>query len=146
MVLPYLTDPLISGIGPRAHLEEHGLKVVRDMPGVGNFLVSNEESYFKHSNRKDRQQDHFSVPLGYFIPMSHSLLRIESTLGFLKEFLKYLITGKGLILGPVPEVLLFAKSDLLNDNTSKSNAFPRQSDSSNPDNLPDIEIMPVSPL
>jgi hypothetical protein len=33
-----------SGIGPRQHLEEHGIEVVLDMPGVGSELVC--YSYF----------------------------------------------------------------------------------------------------
>ena len=31
--------PLVSGIGPQKHLEEHGIEVVRDLPGVGSELV-----------------------------------------------------------------------------------------------------------
>lgn len=29
-----------SGIGPREHLEDCGVEVVRDLPGVGSNLVS----------------------------------------------------------------------------------------------------------
>jgi hypothetical protein len=77
--------------------------------------------------------------------MAHSLLRIQSPLSFLVEFAKYIFGGKGLVLSPVPEIVLFANTRLLN-NESATRASPNQLDSSNPANLPDIEIMPVCSL
>ncbi len=76
--------------------------------------------------------------------MSHSLLRIESGLAFLAEFFKYMFMGKGLILSPIPEIILFANTSLLEDKTCVTKATSKQLDPEVPDNLPDIEIMPVS--
>jgi len=47
-----------SGIGPAAHLQEHGIPVVADLPGVGQNL-----------------QDHLQLPVVYFPrePMDHTL-------------------------------------------------------------------------
>jgi len=118
---------MLSGIGPRSHLEECGIKVIKDLPGVGNHL-----------------QDHFSVSLGYFIPMSDSLVRITSAFTFLKEMVRYLITGNGLILNPVPEIIMFGNSKLLDETTGKFGGTPIQRDAWNADNLPDFEIQPIA--
>lgn len=42
---------LRSGIGPKAHLEEKGIWVRRDLPGVGSYLVSIPDSHLH--NRRD---------------------------------------------------------------------------------------------
>ncbi|KAI0394621.1 GMC oxidoreductase [Xylariaceae sp. FL0594] len=34
---------MLSGIGPAAHLREHNITVVRDLPGVGEHLMDNQE-------------------------------------------------------------------------------------------------------
>ena len=39
---------LTSGIGPRAYLEEQGIDVIFDSPGVGTQLVSSSPSRIQH--------------------------------------------------------------------------------------------------
>ena len=58
------------------------------------------------------------------------------------EIILYLLFGTGFLLGPMLELSIFAKSRLLNDK-SEQKTTPKDRDASLPENLPDIEIMPV---
>jgi len=117
----------LSGIGPRDHLESLGIPVVKDLPAVGlNF------------------QDHFSVPIVFNIPMEDSFVRLERRPQvFLVELFRYLTSGTGLLLSPVVELDVFAKSDLLDDQ-SRLEASAAKVDARDPKNIPDIEIIPIA--
>ena len=43
---------MLSGIGPRAHLESMGIDVVADLPGVGQNLQDHLEVYIQHASLK----------------------------------------------------------------------------------------------
>jgi len=43
---------LLSGVGPAGHLAEHGLKVVADLPGVGQNLQDHIEVYVQYKSRE----------------------------------------------------------------------------------------------
>ncbi|KAG1763119.1 alcohol oxidase, partial [Suillus occidentalis] len=86
---------LLSGIGPKDHISKHGIKVIKDLPGVGHHL-----------------QDHAGVTVTYKVPLSDSFHSLESSLTrALTEFLNYLIRGRGLFTYPTMQVAVFAKSD-----------------------------------
>ena len=53
---------MLSGVGPAAHLKEHGIEVVHDLPGVGENL-----------------QDHFGIDIVAEL-MATSLISITSSL------------------------------------------------------------------
>ena len=43
---------MLSGIGPASHLQEHGLEVVADRPGVGGNLQDHLEVYFQMKSKQ----------------------------------------------------------------------------------------------
>ncbi|WP_281708857.1 choline dehydrogenase [Phaeobacter italicus] len=43
---------MLSGIGPAAHLAEHGIEVVADRPGVGQNLQDHLEFYFQYASKQ----------------------------------------------------------------------------------------------
>lgn len=112
---------LLSGIGPKDHISKHGIKVIKDLPGVGHHL-----------------QDHAGVTITYKVPLSDSFHSLESSLTrALTEFLNYLIRGRGLFTYPSLQVSVFAKSDDLASQGEPS------IDHTNREAFPDIEIMPI---
>jgi len=59
------------------------------------------------------------------------------------EFVKYMLTGRGLFLLPSSQIAIFCRSALLDDDMRNVVQHPSQTDSHDPDNIPDIEIMPI---
>jgi choline dehydrogenase-like flavoprotein len=52
---------MLSGIGPGAHLAEHGIAVARDLPGVGQNLEDHVDYIFTYRTRSDT--DTFGISL-----------------------------------------------------------------------------------
>ncbi|MGB9402109.1 MAG: choline dehydrogenase [Candidatus Acidiferrales bacterium] len=73
---------LLSGIGAAKHLEETGIEIVHDLPGVGENL-----------------QDHLFLPVAFECKRSVSLARAES----LPNFLHYAALRRGMLTSNVAE-------------------------------------------
>lgn len=118
---------------------------MKNLPGVGNHLVRPFlfVYLFPLTSCPIHQQDHIAVPLQYRVPMKDSIVKLQlQPWIIIKEIILYLLFGTGLLLAPVLELSIFAHSRLLN-NKFEQNAAPKERDASLPENLPDIEIMPV---
>ncbi|TBU36546.1 alcohol oxidase [Dichomitus squalens] len=116
---------MCSGIGPKEHLSEKGVPVIRDVPAVGAYL-----------------QDHIGVPLTYEVPLSESLHQLEANpLKALQEFIKYLLTGRGMLSHPFQEASAFVPTWLLKDDCSLPIVDLRELDATVPENRADLELM-----
>lgn len=85
---------MLSGLGPAAELQQLGIPVVRDLPGVGANL-----------------QDHFIVPMMWRLKAGSPSLNHRLAgwrLGW--ELLRYLTTRRGAMSMPAAEVGVFARS------------------------------------
>jgi choline dehydrogenase len=84
---------MLSGIGPAAHLAEHGLPVVADRPGVGANLQDHMEIYLQYASRQ---------PITLY---RHWNLWGKATIGA-----QWLLTGRGLGASNQFEACAFIRS------------------------------------
>ncbi|KAJ3990321.1 GMC oxidoreductase [Lentinula detonsa] len=124
---------LLSGIGPKEHLEQFHIPVLKELPGVGQHL-----------------QDHISVPLLYKVPLEDAVegVLMGSPLRAVTEFLKYAVLGKGLLSQQVQQYNITLPSTLLDENSRiPPETSEAQLNAHDPRNIPDIEVMflPVNP-
>ena len=80
---------LLSGVGPAEQLEQLGIPVAADLPGVGENL-----------------QDHLSVGVSYFCTQPVSLASIET----LSNLMKFMIRRNGPLTSNIAEAGAFVKS------------------------------------
>jgi len=86
---------LLSGVGPAAHLREHGIDVVADRPGVGSNL-----------------QDHLQLRLIYKVDGITTLNeRYHSRIGFAGMLAEYALLRRGPLTMAPSQLGLFTRSD-----------------------------------
>ncbi|KAJ7814628.1 hypothetical protein B0H14DRAFT_2850022 [Mycena olivaceomarginata] len=118
---------MLSGVGPAAELQKHGIPVVRDLPGVGANLVDHPvvDMYLK-----DKKNDSVKILRPTSIP---------AVVRFLAEFVKYQVSGTGMLATNFGESAAFVRSD---DSTLFPPAeFPEKlEDSTSGPASPDLEL------
>lgn len=139
---------IISGVGPADHLKDLGIPVVRDMSGVGSTLVSPAQSPdappLIYRNRC--QQDHIGTHVDFHCPMNHSLLALLKSFRMLIiQLWHYFIHGTGWLITPLVQLCILTQASLITDAANVRPLTAQETDSSLPENVPDIEIMVVSP-
>ncbi|MBU6393019.1 MAG: choline dehydrogenase [Sphingomonadales bacterium] len=85
---------MLSGIGPAAHLQEHGIAVLHDLPGVGKGL-----------------QDHLAAHVKYRSTKPYSMLRYLNPLRGALAMGQYVLLRSGPLADPGMSVACFVKSD-----------------------------------
>jgi choline dehydrogenase len=80
---------MLSGIGPAKHLEQHGIGVAHDLPGVGENL-----------------QDHLFLPVAFESKRAVSLANAES----LRSMLKYFLFRRGMLTSCIAEAGAFLRT------------------------------------
>ncbi|KAF7864108.1 hypothetical protein EAF04_007073 [Stromatinia cepivora] len=129
-------------LGPREHLEEHNIKVIHDLPGVGSNLT-----------------DHPSIPVAWEVPIEESITRVVvSPLKAVVELGKYLLFGTGIMSFPSQTLSFFIRSKSLNEDATgplikqfPSSDTPESAKTkienihftNSEDLIPDIELMPL---
>ncbi|KAL8929677.1 MAG: hypothetical protein Q9172_000356 [Xanthocarpia lactea] len=122
---------MLSGIGPRQHLEQHEIEVVRDLPGVGSELT-----------------DHTAIPVAWEVPITASLAHLATSpfKGAL-EFFRYIFFRKGMLSLPIQVLSLFVRNSSLENETSTLIGGTEGNEKDGPaleTRLPDIEVMPLA--
>ncbi|KAL1895434.1 hypothetical protein Sste5346_005240 [Sporothrix stenoceras] len=118
---------MLSGLGPRAHLQEKGIPCVRDLPAVGAHL-----------------SDHFAIPLMIEMPAQDTLhALVEKPMVGLRSFVEYLWKGSGMISMPSNATTIFARTTAMDEATYKTSNTAAANDAAKPSNVPDVEVMVI---
>ena len=117
----------LSGIGPAALVERHGIKLKRDLPGVGAAFA-----------------DHQAIPVGIEVPWDQTLQYLEkSPLHAIWHLLRYATTGGGWMGSSSTHEAIWLNSERLDPETWTLRAPESDPgrDPADPKNIPDFEIM-----
>ncbi|QXI20157.1 GMC family oxidoreductase N-terminal domain-containing protein [Pseudomonas iranensis] len=85
---------MLSGVGPKEHLQEHGIAVVKDLPGVGENLHDHAYVHFLNQVSPEMSINH-QIQGWWLIP----------------HVLQYVGVRKGLLTSAAAQVVSFTKSD-----------------------------------
>lgn len=144
------TGAFASGIGPKEHLENTGIEVVRDTRGVGANLVSSELLDAAHANSRCfriSQQDHIFVRTVYNCPLPDSLwYMIIRPWVLFRELYNYLRHGTGWLLCTSVETEIFGMASLIDVDGRPTSVAAQDKDPFNPNNRPDFAVMTVGSI
>ncbi len=93
---------MLSGIGPKKHLKDHQISVIKDLPGVGQNL-----------------QDHLTVNISYKINKLKTFSELMKPLGMVKNLFEFFTQQRGLMTYPASDIGVFFKT---NDTVETPNA------------------------
>lgn len=112
---------MVSGIGPRGHLQHHNVSVISDLPGVGKGM-----------------QDHPFFGPSYRVGVGTMTRPATNPLYLVEEYLRWAILHEGLLSNPVADFIAFEKiPDELRLGFSKGT---RQNLSYFPRDWPEVEV------
>ncbi|KAF7971702.1 hypothetical protein HWV62_20164 [Athelia sp. TMB] len=83
----------LSGIGPADELTQHGIKVIKDLPGVGANL-----------------QDHLLIPMTVNCSEGYGLNYLKNPKGGLSLFLQWLVLGNGMLASNLAESVAWVRA------------------------------------
>ncbi|RYP56150.1 hypothetical protein DL771_012095 [Monosporascus sp. 5C6A] len=116
----------LSGIGPAVLLEEHGILVRRNLPGVGNSL-----------------SDHSAFPVFIDVAAHDTLYEVaKSPFQALKQFLLFAAFGSGWLKSSIDRGIFLNTAHIDPSNMTVSGGESAL-DASKVENIPDVEIMIV---
>lgn len=116
----------LSGIGPQKQLDDLGIAVSKDLPGVGTHLG-----------------DHFLIPVFVEVPIHDTLQQLlANPLVAAKHALLWATTGQGWLKSTVDRVMYISTKHIDKD-TGLFQANGSSLDPRKAENLPDVELMVV---
>ncbi|KAI6450597.1 hypothetical protein MCOR22_001751 [Pyricularia oryzae] len=115
---------LLSGIGPKAHLEKFGIPVAKDLPAVGQNLA-----------------DHICFPVQAKVAMTESLRQAEHWFWALWGIVMYFFFNRGIFSTSSTNYAAFLRTTTVDRETMTVKTSPENMDAMDPANIPDLELM-----